>query len=82
MQGISAPLDNDFWHRYQKKNFEEAMRIALEASLNDVPLVSRSMFIAHSLYFLLMIRVKPVDKNLVTLINFNFRDVRVTLKTV
>ena len=29
-----------------------------------------------------MIRVKPVDKNLVTLINFNFRDVRVTLKTV
>ena len=29
-----------------------------------------------------MIRVKPGDKNLVALINFNFRDVTVTLKIV
>ena len=37
VQGISAPLDDDY---------EEATRIALEASLNDVPLASRFMFIA------------------------------------
>ena len=46
VQGISAPLDDDFWYRYQKQDYEEATRIALEASLNDVPLVSRFMFIA------------------------------------
>ena len=45
VQGISAPLDNDYWYRYQKQDFEEATRIALEASLNDVRLVSRLMFI-------------------------------------
>ena len=46
VQGISAPLDDDFWYRYQKQDYEEATWIALEASLNDVPLVSRFMFIA------------------------------------
>ena len=46
VQGISAPLDDDFWYRYQKQDYEEATRIALEASLNDVLLVSRFMFIA------------------------------------
>ena len=46
VQGISAPLDDDFWYRYQKQDYEEATRIALEASLNDVPLVCRFMFIA------------------------------------
>ena len=46
VQGISAPLENDFLYRYQKQDFEEATRIALEASLNDVPLVSRFAFIA------------------------------------
>ena len=36
-----------------------------------------------SLYFLLtVIQVKPEDKNLVALINCNFRNVIVTLKTV
>ena len=36
-----------------------------------------------SLYFLLtVIRVNPGDKNLVALISYNFRNVRVTLKTV
>ena len=43
VQGISVPLDNDFWYRYQKQDFEEA-EIALKALLNDVPLVSRFMF--------------------------------------
>ena len=46
VQGISAPLDIDFWYRYHVQDFEEATRIALEASLNYVPLVSRFMFIA------------------------------------
>ena len=46
VQGISAPLDNDLWYRYQKQDFEEATRIALEALLNDVSPVSRPMFIA------------------------------------
>ena len=46
VQGISAPLDNDFWYRYQRQDFEEATQIALEASLNDIPLLSRFMLIA------------------------------------
>ena len=33
VQGISAPLDDDFWYRYQKHDCEEATWIALEASL-------------------------------------------------
>ena len=46
VKGISAPLNNDFWYRYQKQDYREATRIALEASLDDVPLVSRFMLIA------------------------------------
>ncbi|PFX17548.1 hypothetical protein AWC38_SpisGene18123 [Stylophora pistillata] len=42
VEGISAPLDNDFWYRYQKQDFEEATRIALEASLNDLRLRCKS----------------------------------------
>lgn len=44
VQGISVPLDNDFWYCYQNQDFEEATQIALKALLNDVPLVSRFMF--------------------------------------
>ena len=52
VQGISAPLDNDFWYRYQKQDFVEATRIALEASLNEGPLVTRFTFIAVHYTFL------------------------------
>ena len=34
------------WYRYQKQDFEEAKWIALEASLIDVPEISRYIFIA------------------------------------
>ena len=52
VQGISAPLDNDFWYRYQKQDFVEATRIALEESLNEGPLVTRFTFIAVHYTFL------------------------------